>query len=60
MSDAADFLNFIERRVRIGKGNVFGDCAVKQKVILHHYAEVRTKISQPYRLQVLAVNFDRP
>ena len=58
MGDMADGLDFIEAGVRFGVGDVLGDRAVEQEVVLQHDAEVRAVIAQADRAQIAPIGED--
>src|SRR5262249_34867279 len=45
VSDAADRLDFIARRMRTGISNVLGHRAIEEEVVLQHDAEVRAVVA---------------
>ena len=60
MRNAAHRLNLIHGSVRIRESDVLGNRSVKQKVVLHDDAQVRTEVAQAQCAQVFAIDFDRP
>ena len=57
--DAATRLDLLARGVRPREGDVLGDRAVEQEVVLHHDAEVRAVVAEPERREVAAVDSGR-
>src|SRR6266705_4352532 len=52
--------NLIHGGARIRKGNVLGNSAVEQKIVLHDDAEMRTEVAQAQSAQVFPVDFNCP
>src|SRR5262245_19762455 len=60
VSGAADGLDLGARRVRAREGDVLGDRAVEQEVVLQDHAEVAAVVGQAQAREVAAVDRDAP